>query len=447
MSSGLRGGGAYLCDFTPWKQIKSSPSSTTEELTTSSTDVLTGVAIVSPPQNATVVLGRPAVMECMAQGQPKPLVSWSRLDGKPISTDVVVVATNLVIRDTRRHHAGVYVCRANKPRSREFINAAAELRVPDSKLKYFLFLNRKCRVVTNILHSAGNREEEEEEEEEREEEEEQGRGRTVHEDDLHAQTSRTCEAELVFLQEMRGRKEERREKPSLSDPGDGACEAPPSDPPDDSLAFSSRSIWASCASSAAMRRSRARMSPRSSCFSSRKEAPALGAAAFSSSSSSSSSSPPPPSSRRSLLVMPLSQESVFLSGASPGRLVLPGSVSMDSALETPPHDSAFATEPRRRPQPFALCGSADLQPTGVTLAAVGGAGAAGAWSMTRLEVPDVGDVAAAAAGVAGLSVTITMLVEARILRRRGASGGAAPFSTISSSSRFTSLILRNTIWR
>lgn len=53
---------------------------------------------------------------------------WS--DGKPISTDVVVLATNLVIRDTRRHHAGVYVCRANKPKTREFVIAAAELRVP-----------------------------------------------------------------------------------------------------------------------------------------------------------------------------------------------------------------------------------------------------------------------------------------------------------------------------
>ncbi|KAK5873705.1 hypothetical protein PBY51_018721 [Eleginops maclovinus] len=92
-------------------------------------EALNGVAIVAPPQNATVVLGRPAVMECMAQGQLKPLVSWSRQDGKPISTDVVVLATNLVIRDTRRHHAGVYVCRANKPKTREFVIAAAELHV------------------------------------------------------------------------------------------------------------------------------------------------------------------------------------------------------------------------------------------------------------------------------------------------------------------------------
>ncbi|KAM9765062.1 immunoglobulin superfamily DCC subclass member 4 isoform 2-T2 [Menidia menidia] len=87
------------------------------------------VLIVAPPQNATVVLGHPAVMECMAQGNPKPLVSWSRKDGKPISTDVVVFATNLVIRDTRRHHAGVYICRANKPKTREFVDASAELHV------------------------------------------------------------------------------------------------------------------------------------------------------------------------------------------------------------------------------------------------------------------------------------------------------------------------------
>lgn len=97
-----------------------------------SDEALNRVVIIAPPQNATVVLGHTAVMECMAQGQPKPLVSWSRQDGKPISTDVVAVATNLVIRYTRRHHAGVYVCKANKPKpkTREFIIAAAELHVP-----------------------------------------------------------------------------------------------------------------------------------------------------------------------------------------------------------------------------------------------------------------------------------------------------------------------------
>ncbi|XP_038145772.1 immunoglobulin superfamily DCC subclass member 4 isoform X1 [Cyprinodon tularosa] len=98
-------------------------------VTTGPIDTLNPVVIVVPPQNVTVVLGHPAVMECMAQGHPKPFVSWSRQDGKPISTDVIVLATNLVVRDTRRHHAGVYVCRANKPKTREFVVAAAELHV------------------------------------------------------------------------------------------------------------------------------------------------------------------------------------------------------------------------------------------------------------------------------------------------------------------------------
>ncbi|XP_076855446.1 immunoglobulin superfamily DCC subclass member 4 isoform X2 [Brachyhypopomus gauderio] len=87
------------------------------------------VVITAPPQGSTVALGLPAVLECMAQGQPKPFVSWSRQDGKPIATDVVVLATNLVIPDTRSHHAGVYVCRANKPKTREFVSALAEIRV------------------------------------------------------------------------------------------------------------------------------------------------------------------------------------------------------------------------------------------------------------------------------------------------------------------------------
>ncbi|KAF4090904.1 hypothetical protein AMELA_G00030990 [Ameiurus melas] len=87
------------------------------------------VMIVTPPRDLTVVLGRPAVLECMAHGQPKPFVSWSRRDGKPIAADVLVLATNLIIPHTLSHHAGVYVCRANKPKTREFVSASAEIRV------------------------------------------------------------------------------------------------------------------------------------------------------------------------------------------------------------------------------------------------------------------------------------------------------------------------------
>lgn len=43
-----------------------------------SNEALSPLVIVARPQNVTVVLGHPAVMECMAQGLPKPIVSWSR---------------------------------------------------------------------------------------------------------------------------------------------------------------------------------------------------------------------------------------------------------------------------------------------------------------------------------------------------------------------------------
>ncbi|XP_041074629.1 immunoglobulin superfamily DCC subclass member 4-like isoform X2 [Polyodon spathula] len=87
------------------------------------------VVIIAAPRNTTVVAGKTAVMECMAQADPTPFVSWIRQDGKPIATDAVVLSTNLLIADTQSYHAGVYVCRANKPKTRQFVNAAAALRV------------------------------------------------------------------------------------------------------------------------------------------------------------------------------------------------------------------------------------------------------------------------------------------------------------------------------
>ncbi|XP_036073605.1 immunoglobulin superfamily DCC subclass member 4 isoform X5 [Rousettus aegyptiacus] len=88
------------------------------------------VVIVAAPENTTVVSGQSVVMECVASADPTPFVSWVRQDGKPISTDVIVLGrTNLLISSAQPRHSGVYVCRANKPRTRDFATAAAELRV------------------------------------------------------------------------------------------------------------------------------------------------------------------------------------------------------------------------------------------------------------------------------------------------------------------------------
>uniref|UniRef100_G1NTS1 Immunoglobulin superfamily DCC subclass member 4 n=1 Tax=Myotis lucifugus TaxID=59463 RepID=G1NTS1_MYOLU len=87
------------------------------------------VVIVAAPENTTVVSGQSVVMECVASADPTPFVSWVRQDGKPISTDVIVLGrTNLLIASAHPRHSGVYVCRTS-PRTRDFAAAAAELRV------------------------------------------------------------------------------------------------------------------------------------------------------------------------------------------------------------------------------------------------------------------------------------------------------------------------------
>lgn len=68
-------------------------------------------------------------VEGQPQSPPPPAPSLFP-DGKPISTDVIVLGrTNLLIASAQPRHSGVYVCRANKPRTRDFATAAAELRV------------------------------------------------------------------------------------------------------------------------------------------------------------------------------------------------------------------------------------------------------------------------------------------------------------------------------
>ncbi len=187
---------------------------------------------------------------------------------------------------------------------------------------------------------------------------------------------------------------------------------------------------------------------------------------------------PPSSSRRSLLVMPLSQESVFFN--PPGSEVFPellrsGRVSIDSALETFPQLSGFTMLSLNLAHPRAR---------GSDVRGMFGAGALSlAWSNgPRVRVLLRWD----GIGVAGLSVTVTMLVVATTSwlmtswwiwpfsrsgssglgstatrrasfcwrnrwnrRRTGWSGGrfrGASFFllSLSSSSRFTSLIFLNT---
>ncbi|XP_017340479.1 protogenin B isoform X2 [Ictalurus punctatus] len=87
--------------------------------------------IIAGPQNISATLHQTVVLECVAEGNPRPLVSWSRADSKPIDVFGVKVLGNgnLVISSVKTHHSGVYLCRATTPRTRNFTIAAANLTV------------------------------------------------------------------------------------------------------------------------------------------------------------------------------------------------------------------------------------------------------------------------------------------------------------------------------
>ncbi|XP_056137223.1 protogenin B-like [Lampris incognitus] len=87
--------------------------------------------IIAGPQNITASLHQTVVLECLATGNPQPIISWSRADSKPI--DVynarVLGSGNLVITDVNSQHSGVYLCRATTPGTRNFTVAAANLTI------------------------------------------------------------------------------------------------------------------------------------------------------------------------------------------------------------------------------------------------------------------------------------------------------------------------------
>ncbi|KAM9824695.1 immunoglobulin superfamily DCC subclass member 3 [Neosynchiropus ocellatus] len=76
--------------------------------------------ILSGPQNLTLTIHQTAILECIATGNPRPIVSWSRLDGRSIGVEgIQVLGTgNLMISDVSLQHSGVYVCAANRPGTR-----------------------------------------------------------------------------------------------------------------------------------------------------------------------------------------------------------------------------------------------------------------------------------------------------------------------------------------
>ncbi|KAM6949954.1 protogenin A [Lycodopsis pacificus] len=87
--------------------------------------------IIAGPQNISVSLHQSAILECMATGNPRPIISWSRADSKSIDVynTKVLGSGNLIITDIKPQHGGVYMCRATTPGTRNYTVASANITV------------------------------------------------------------------------------------------------------------------------------------------------------------------------------------------------------------------------------------------------------------------------------------------------------------------------------
>ncbi|XP_053129164.1 protogenin isoform X2 [Hemicordylus capensis] len=124
-----RDAGSYRCVATTVANRRKSVEAALTVLPASGLKPFHKPAIIAGPQNITASLHQTAIFECVATGNPKPILSWSRLDHKPIDVfnTRVLGSGNLMISDVKVQHAGVYICRASIPGTRNFTTAMATL--------------------------------------------------------------------------------------------------------------------------------------------------------------------------------------------------------------------------------------------------------------------------------------------------------------------------------
>ncbi|XP_066270657.1 protogenin-like isoform X2 [Branchiostoma lanceolatum] len=85
--------------------------------------------ITTKPQNLTVLAHQDVFMECMATGNPEPIMSWSRKSGNIGTSGVQFIKGNLRLQDVTVDKSDTYVCSANKPQTRIRQTANATLTV------------------------------------------------------------------------------------------------------------------------------------------------------------------------------------------------------------------------------------------------------------------------------------------------------------------------------
>ncbi|XP_070618308.1 protogenin isoform X2 [Erythrolamprus reginae] len=123
--------GSYRCVATTVVGRRRSGEAELTVAPVTSTKLFHKPSIIAGPENTTASVHQTVIFECVAIGNPKPIVSWSRLDHKSIDVfnTRVLGNGNLMISDVKVQHSGVYICRATIPGTRNFTTAMATLLV------------------------------------------------------------------------------------------------------------------------------------------------------------------------------------------------------------------------------------------------------------------------------------------------------------------------------
>ncbi|XP_052453081.1 protogenin B isoform X1 [Carassius gibelio] len=127
----MRDAGTYRCLATNLSSRVRSQEAELSIIPASGPRPLVKPLIIAGPQNISAALHQSVVLECLAEGNPRPLVSWSRADSKPIDVSGARVLGNgnLIISAVKAHHSGTYLCRATTPGTRNYSTAHGNLTV------------------------------------------------------------------------------------------------------------------------------------------------------------------------------------------------------------------------------------------------------------------------------------------------------------------------------
>ena len=93
-------------------------------------------SLLQQPVGTTVNKSNTAILKCVADGNPTPQVTWSKLNSSLPAGRHVTTSSALIVKDVRPEDDGVYRCRAENLLGS--INAAAKLFVQCKILRYFV---------------------------------------------------------------------------------------------------------------------------------------------------------------------------------------------------------------------------------------------------------------------------------------------------------------------